>query len=149
MENWLCCWSGKKVRNLICPLYNLSQVRQPTAPLWRPWAATCLHPSTSQPPVISSWCAGPQTTAQIREASKFAMLVSTKVCIPTLFHYYSLLLYCMEIRTEVDWDRQKDSDRKLLVSKKEIKERNWFRFNSSFIPYLTSVCLLNGFTLLH
>lgn len=136
----------KMVSNLIWALSNLSQVQQPTAPLWQPWAVTCPRPLTSQPPVTSSLSAGLRTMAQIREASKFAMLVSTKVCIPTLFHYYSLLSYCMEIRTEVDRHRQKHSNRKcwcLIRAEKLIIMSTNYEFDLKFTAVLLHTSLLS------
>lgn len=136
----------KMVSNLVLTFSNLSQVRQPTVPLWQPWAVICPRPLTSQHPVTSSWSAGLRTMAQIREASKFAMLVSTKVCIPTLFHYYSLLSYCMEIRTEVDWDRQKHSNRKcwcLIWAEKWIIISKNYAFDLEFTPVLLHTSLLS------
>lgn len=78
--------------------HDLRQVPRPTVPLWLRWAATCQRPLTSQLLGTSFWSAGLQTMAQIRRASKSVMLVSTKVCIPTLFYYYYLIWYCMEKR---------------------------------------------------
>lgn len=67
------------------------QARRPTVLLWLHSAATCPRPLTSPPPATSSWSAGRRTTAPTRKASKFAMLVSTKVCIQLYFYYYYII----------------------------------------------------------
>lgn len=88
---YYCCLSFPVSLSIIPSLslyLNPCQVPHPTAPPWRHLVVTCQHPLTSQPLDTSSQSAGLQTMAQTRKASKFAMLVSTKVCIPTLFYYY-------------------------------------------------------------
>lgn len=130
----LICFCASSSSPLTSRHLDLSQVPQPTVPLWRRWAATCKRPSTSPPLATSSWSAGPRTTARTRRASKFAMLVSTKVCIPTLF---LLLLHIIIMHGNKDRGRQTEGLRDILS-----RSRTWRSCSTSKLCQKTDHNLL-------